>query len=169
MLATKRSNTKTDLIFSSLQEVSKLAEEMHHALRGEPTESESIEALTSMMLNVAENLIETANKVGNFLDESRLSEGAKVYARRLEERKKHKVYKMQEDENPYEWDLKVAKKAISKKYPDLTDNEVTIKAASEIAKKNKVTRKEVLSTFKPSTNRKGEKTWDKEGNVITKE
>ena len=97
---------------------------------------------------------------------------AAAYGKKLHESKAkpkaRKPYKMREDENPYEWDVKTEKKALCKQFPAMSDNEMTIKAAAKIAKKNNVTRKTVLATLKPANNIKGEKTWDKEGNVFTK-
>lgn len=97
---------------------------------------------------------------------------AAAYGKKLHESKAkpkaRKPYKMREAENPYEWDVKTEKKALRKQFPAMSDNEMTIKAAAKIAKKNNVTRKTVLATLKPANNIKGEKTWDKEGNVFTK-
>lgn len=81
----------------------------------------------------------------------------------------HKPYKMREEENPYEWDVKTEKKALRKQFPAMSDNELTIKAATKVAKKHGVGRKEVLASFKPSNNIKGEKTWGKDGKVFCKE
>ena len=83
--------------------------------------------------------------------------------------KKHSAYKMRETESDYSWDLNVEKKALKKSMSDASDNEITIKAAAKVAKKHKVRRKDVLATVKPASKAKGERTWDKEGNVLLKE
>lgn len=89
-----------------------------------------------------------------------------------EARKKKRVgakkpYKMREEENPYQWDVGVEKRALRKQMPGYPDDELTIKAAAKIAKQHGVRRKDVLATLTPSGNISGSKTWDKEGNVIT--
>ena len=89
-----------------------------------------------------------------------------------ETRKKKRVgakkpYKMREEENPYQWDVGVEKRALRKQMPSYPDDELTIKAAAKIAKQHGVRRKDVLATLTPSGNISGSKTWDKEGNVIT--
>lgn len=89
-----------------------------------------------------------------------------------EARKKKRVgakkpYKMREEENPYQWDVGVEKRALRKQMPGYPDDELTIKAAAKIAKQHGVRRKDVLATLIPSGNISGSKTWDKEGNVIT--
>lgn len=91
----------------------------------------------------------------------------------LDESKKrvgaHKAYKMKEEENDFDWALKVEKKALAKKFPDLTDDDITVKAAAKIAKLNNIRRKDVLATVKPTCKTKGSKTWDEEGNVSIRE
>lgn len=81
----------------------------------------------------------------------------------------HKAYKMREEENDFDWALKVEKKALAKKFPNLTDDDITVKAAAKIAKLNNIRRKDVLATVKPTGKTKGSKTWDEEGNVSIRE
>lgn len=85
-------------------------------------------------------------------------------------KKEHKAYKMKEDEEAdWAWDLKTEKKALKKSMPAASDDEITIKAAGNIAKKYHTTRAKILATLKPSNNIKGTKTWNKEGKVLVKE
>ena len=89
---------------------------------------------------------------------------------RKTKKKEHKAYKMKEDEEAdWAWDLKTEKKALRKSMPAASDNEITIKAAGNIAKKFHTTRAKILATLKPSDNIKGAKTWNKEGKVLVKE
>ena len=89
---------------------------------------------------------------------------------RKAKKKEHKAYKMKEDEEAdWAWDLKTEKKALRKSMPAASDNEITIKAAGNIAKKFHTTRAKILATLKPSNNIKGAKTWNKEGKVLVKE
>lgn len=102
-------------------------------------------------------------------------ESKKITRKTLEEarkakKKEHKAYKMKEDEEAdWAWDLKTEKKALRKSMPAASDNEITIKAAGNIAKKFHTTRAKILATLKPSNNIKGAKTWNKEGKVLVKE
>lgn len=102
-------------------------------------------------------------------------ESKKITRKALEEarkakKKEHKAYKMKEDEEAdWAWDLKTEKKALRKSMPAASDNEITIKAAGNIAKKFHTTRAKILATLKPSNNIKGAKTWNKEGKVLVKE
>ncbi len=108
-------------------------------------------------------------------EEDDLYESKKITRKTLEEarkakKKEHKAYKMKEDEEAdWAWDLKTEKKALRKSMPAASDNEITIKAAGNIAKKFHTTRAKILATLKPSNNIKGAKTWNKEGKVLVKE
>lgn len=77
----------------------------------------------------------------------------------------HKPYEMKEEENPYAWDMRLEKKALAKQFPNLDDDAITIKAASHVANKFRVSRKDVLCTFKPTGS--GQKTWAEDGKVAS--
>lgn len=108
-------------------------------------------------------------------DDEEFYEHKKITRKALEEaekakKKEHKAYKMKEDEEAdWAWDLKTEKKALKKSMPAASDNEITIKAAGNIAKKYHTTRANILATLKPSNNIKGAKTWNKDGKVLVKE
>ena len=108
-------------------------------------------------------------------DDDEMEESVKRLPRSIVEAKKKKVrkhtaYKMKEGEDAdWAWDLKVEKKSVRKAMPAASDNEVTIKAAGNIAKKYHTTRAKVLATVKPSNNLKGDRTWNKEGKIVVKE
>lgn len=103
-------------------------------------------------------------------DESKKLTSARLHEARKAKKKEHKAYKMKEDEEAeWSWDLKTEKKALRKSMPAASDNEITIKAAGNIAKKYHTTRSKILATLKPSNNIKGAKTWNKDGKVLVKE
>ncbi len=54
---------------------------------------------------------------------------------------------------------------LRKKYKAMATNQITIKAASTVAKQFKIKPKDILKYYIPSNNIRGEKTWDKEGNI----
>lgn len=58
------------------------------------------------------------------------------------------------------------KREYRKSMPAASDNFKTIKAVKEIAKKYKCSFKEILSRYTPSNNIQGDKSWDKNGNII---
>ena len=176
-------------------DINRLQYEINSCVRGSFTNCDSAEELADYIRSLADNLLSAADDVEGCPtsddDDDEFYESAKTnhsikecrklasrkqfaaaYGKKLHESKAkpkaRKPYKMREEENPYEWDVKTEKKALRKQFPEMSDNEMTIKAAAKIAKKNNVTRKTVLATLKPANNIKGEKTWDKEGNVFTK-
>jgi len=59
------------------------------------------------------------------------------------------------------------RKTFYKKFPVMSSNQRTIKAAKEISNKFKLPIKEILKTQNPDNNIKGDKSWDKEGNIIS--
>lgn len=74
---------------------------------------------------------------------------------------------MQETEEPeWLWDLKVEKKNLRRTMSAASDDEITIKAASNIAKQYHTTRSKILSQLTPSNNITGSRTWDKDGKVF---
>ena len=81
--------------------------------------------------------------------------------------KKHEPYVMQETEEPeWLWDLKVEKKNLRRTMSAASDDEITIKAASTIAKQYHTTRAKILAQLTPSNNIAGSQTWDKDGKVF---
>lgn len=78
-----------------------------------------------------------------------------------------KAYKIQEEDEPdWMWDLKTEKKSLRRTMPAASDDEITIQAASKIAKQYHTTRSKILSQLTPSNNIKGSRTWDKDGKVF---
>ena len=78
-----------------------------------------------------------------------------------------KAYKIQEEDEPdWMWDLKTEKKSLRRTMTAASDDEITILAASKIAKQYHTTRSKILSQLTPSNNIKGSRTWDKDGKVF---
>ena len=83
--------------------------------------------------------------------------------------KQHRAYRIQEqdiEEPDWAWDLKIEKKSLRRAMPAASDDEITIQAASKIAKQYGTTRAKILSQLTPGNNIKGSKTWDKDGKVF---
>ena len=70
-----------------------------------------------------------------------------------------------DDWNSIDNDLYDLKKSFRKKFTAMSSNQIMIKAAKEISKKYKIAVKEILKKETPDNNLKGDKTWDKEGNI----
>lgn len=120
--------------------------------------------------NIADAIIEEIKGMGGVMNESRKITRRAILEARRKNKKEHKAYKMKEEEEAeWSWDLKTEKKALRKSMPTATDNEITIKAADNIAKKYHTTRAKILATLKPSNNIKGAKTWNKDGKILVKE
>ena len=63
-------------------------------------------------------------------------------------------------------DLYSEERILRKKFIAASDNIITIKAAKNIAKKYKINYKDILKNITPNNNLSGDKTWDKNGNII---
>lgn len=84
--------------------------------------------------------------------------------------KKNKMIKLKDllFESDIDWsgDFYSARKSLTKKYPAMTSNQKSIKAAKEVAKTYKISYKDILKTIDPDNNIRGDKSWDRDGNVI---
>ena len=75
------------------------------------------------------------------------------------------LFESKDDWNSIDNDLYDLKKSFRKKFTAMSSNQIMIKAAKEISKKYKIAVKEILKKETPDNNLKGDKTWDKEGNI----
>lgn len=117
--------------------------------------------------NIANAIIEEIKGMGGVINESRRITRKAVLEAKRKNVKTHKAYKMkEEEEEEWAWDLKTEKEALKKSMPTASDNEITIKAAGNVAKKYHTTRAKILAALKPS---KGAKTWNKDGKILVKE
>ncbi len=71
------------------------------------------------------------------------------------------------DDNIWIDDMNDKLKELYNKYKAISSDIRHIKAAKDIAKLHKISYKDILKNYTPSNNLKGEKSWDKNGNIIT--
>lgn len=62
-------------------------------------------------------------------------------------------------------DVSDVKKSLRKKYMAASSNNLTVKAAKQVAKERKLKFQGILKLFTPSDNMSGDVTWDKEGEL----
>lgn len=83
----------------------------------------------------------------------------------MEQMLKDKFLRMFESTDDIESALSAEKKSLRRKFPAMSSNELTIKAAKIVAKEHKIKYQDVLKLVSPDDNLQGTKTWDKEGNL----